>query len=149
MPPSMPGGKRRWPLGLTFAGASLAAFVGLTAWLKRLPALRGSAWTLKDLLVRVGAVVAGVVFVLSIVFLAIPVILDRLEGGALPSFIAARHVRAKKSGFLTLVSVLSIFAVAVGWFSLSSAISVMGGFSAEMKRKILGNNAHIVIDTTS
>ena len=98
---------------------------------------------------RVGAVVAAVAFVLSIVFLAIPVILDRLEGGALPSFIAARHVRAKKSGFLTLVSVLSIFAVALGSFSLSSAISVMGGFSADLKRKILGNNAHIVIDTTS
>ncbi|MGH7297077.1 MAG: FtsX-like permease family protein, partial [Polyangiaceae bacterium] len=29
------------------------------------------------------------------------------------------------------------------------AISVMGGFSADLKRKILGNNAHIVVDTTS
>jgi lipoprotein-releasing system permease protein len=39
--------------------------------------------------------------------------------------------------------------VALGSFSLSSAISVMGGFSADLKRKILGNNAHIVIDQTS
>jgi lipoprotein-releasing system permease protein len=39
--------------------------------------------------------------------------------------------------------------VALGSFSLSGAISVMGGFSADLKRKILGNNAHIVVDTTT
>jgi lipoprotein-releasing system permease protein len=39
--------------------------------------------------------------------------------------------------------------VALGSFSLSGAISVMGGFSADLKRKILGNNAHIVIDSPS
>jgi lipoprotein-releasing system permease protein len=138
-----------FPVASTLAGLSLLAFGVLTAWLKRLPALRGSAWSLKDLLVRVGAVVAAVAFVLCVISMAIPVILDRLEAGAFPRFVAARHVRAKKSGFLTLVSVLSIFAVALGSFSLSSAISVMGGFSADLKRKILGNNAHIVIDTTS
>src|SRR5260370_41515591 len=32
---------------------------------------------------------------------------------------------------------------------LSSVGSVMGGFSQALKRKILGNNAHMVIDTTS
>jgi lipoprotein-releasing system permease protein len=50
---------------------------------------------------------------------------------------------------LTLISGLSIFAVALGSFSLSGAISVMGGFSADLKRKILGNTAHIVVDTTA
>src|SRR6202000_741274 len=74
---------------------------------------------------------------------------DGLERRSFSTYIAARHVRAKKSGFLTLISGLSIFAVALGSFSLSGAISVMGGFSADLKRKILGNNAHIVIDTTS
>jgi lipoprotein-releasing system permease protein len=33
--------------------------------------------------------------------------------------------------------------------SLSSVVSVMGGFSQDLKRKILGNNAHIVIDMTA
>src|SRR5579863_6765333 len=110
----MSGARSRLPIALSLAGVSLATFVGLTAWLKRLPALRGSAWTLKDLLVRVGAVAAGVAFVLCVIFLSIPLILDRLEASAFPRFVAARHVRAKKSGFLTLVSVLSIFAVALG-----------------------------------
>ncbi len=79
----------------------------------------------------------------------LPWVLDRLEGRSFSTYIAARHVRAKKSGFLTLISGLSIFAVALGSFSLSGAISVMGGFSADLKRKILGNNAHIVIDQAS
>ncbi len=124
-------------------------FVGFTLWTAHLPVLRGSAWTLRDALVRTGAVVTGVLFVVGTVVALLPWALDRLEGGSFTSYVAARHVRAKKSGFLTLISGLSIFAVALASFSLSGAISVMGGFSADLKRKILGNNAHIVIDTTS
>lgn len=124
-------------------------FVGFTLWTARLPVLRGSAWTVRDALVRAGAVVTGVLFVVGTVVALLPWALDRLEGGSFTSYVAARHVRAKKSGFLTLISGLSIFAVALASFSLSGAISVMGGFSADLKRKILGNNAHIVIDTAS
>jgi lipoprotein-releasing system permease protein len=136
------------PLAVLIA-ASAAGFVSLTAWTRRLPTLRGSAFSLKDLLVRGGAIVVGVVLIVSVVGALVPVVLNRLEAGSFSSFVAARHVRAKKSGFLTLISALSIFAVALGSFSLSGAISVMGGFSADLKRKILGNNAHIVIDMTS
>ncbi|MGH7298358.1 MAG: ABC transporter permease, partial [Polyangiaceae bacterium] len=124
-------------------------FIGVTWWTAHLPVLRGSAWTLRDMLVRSGAIVTGVLFLVGTVVALMPWWLDRLEGGSFSSYIAARHVRAKKSGFLTLISGLSIFAVALGSFSLSGAISVMGGFSADLKRKILGNNAHIVIDTAS
>jgi lipoprotein-releasing system permease protein len=124
-------------------------FVGFTFWTAHLPVLRGSAWTVRDALVRSGAVVTGVLFVVGTVVALLPWALDRLEGGSFTAYVAARHVRAKKSGFLTLISGLSIFAVALASFSLSGAISVMGGFSADLKRKILGNNAHIVIDTTS
>jgi len=127
-----------------------ALFVGLTYWTIRLPILRGSAWTVRDAAVRAGAIVAGVIFLVGTTVALVPWGLDRLErSGSFSSYIAARHVRAKKSGFLTLVSGLSIFAVALGSFSLSGAISVMGGFSADLKRKILGNNAHIVIDTAA
>src|SRR5580693_7415201 len=140
--------RRVRPLAVLTA-ASLAGFVALTVWTHRLPKLRGSAWSLKDVLVRGGAIMVGVVLIVCLVGAIIPLVLDRLEAGRFSSFVAARHVRAKKSGFLTLISALSIFAVALGSFSLSGAISVMGGFSADLKRKILGNNAHIVIDTAS
>ena len=126
-----------------------ALFAGFTFWTTRLPALHGSAWSLRDLIVRPVAIATGAIFLVGFVVALLPLALDRLENGPFPSFLAARHVRAKKSGFLTLISGLSIFAVALASFSLSSAISVMGGFSSDLKRKILGNNAHIVIDTTS
>jgi lipoprotein-releasing system permease protein len=145
----MAKGERGVRVSVVLAALSFVALVALTAWTRVLPTLHGAAFSLKGTLVRAGAIVAGVVFIVSAVVVLIPWGLDRLEGSVFPSFVAARHVRAKKSGFLTLVSVLSIFAVALGSFSLSSAISVMGGFSADLKRKILGNNAHIVIDMTS
>ena len=126
-----------------------ALFVAFTLWTARLPVLRGSAWTVRDALVRSAAILTGIVFVVGTVVALLPWALDRLESGPFSAYVAARHVRAKKSGFLTLISGLSIFAVALASFSLSGAISVMGGFSADLKRKILGNNAHIVIDTTS
>lgn len=136
--------------GLESAGGVLGAvFLGLAYWTQRLPNLRGAAWTLKDMLVRAGTILAGVLFLVGTVVALLPWALDVLERRSFSSYIAARHVRAKKSGFLTLISGLSIFAVALGSFSLSGAISVMGGFSSDLKRKILGNNAHIVVDTAS
>ncbi len=124
-------------------------FVVFTVLTLRLPELRGSAWTLRDMLVRATAILTGILFVVGTVVVLLPWGLDRLEQSSFTSYVAARHVRAKKSGFLTLISGLSIFAVFLASFSLSGAISVMGGFSADLKRKILGNNAHIVIDTVS
>jgi lipoprotein-releasing system permease protein len=133
----------------TVCAALGGVFLGLALWTERLPKLRGSAWTLRDMVVRAGAIVAGVLFLVGAVVSLLPWLLDILEKRSFSSYVAARHVRAKKSGFLTLISGLSIFAVALGSFSLSGAISVMGGFSSDLKRKILGNNAHIVIDTAS
>jgi lipoprotein-releasing system permease protein len=126
-----------------------ATFVVFTAWTARLPVLRGALWTLRDMLVRSGSILTGVLFLVGTVAALVPWALDRFERGPFSAYVAARHVRAKKSGFLTLISALSIFAVALGSFCLSGAISVMGGFSADLKRKILGNNAHIVVDTTT
>jgi lipoprotein-releasing system permease protein len=126
-----------------------AAFAGLTYWTHRLPVLRGSMWTLKDTLIRAGAVATGVLFVLWVLARSLPVLLDRLEKGTFQEFVAARHVRSQKSGFLTVISVLSIAGVAVSSCAQSSVVSVLGGFSHDLRRKILGNNAHIVVDTES
>jgi lipoprotein-releasing system permease protein len=131
-------------------GAALGvAFVLLTRWTAHLPVLRGASGTVRDALVRSASILTGVLFLLATVAALVPWALDQLERGPFSAYVAARHVRSRKSGFLTLISVLSIFAVALGSFCLSGAISVMGGFSADLKRKILGNNAHIIVDTTS
>jgi lipoprotein-releasing system permease protein len=122
------------------------AFAGLTYWTFRLPVLRGAHWSLKDTAIRAGAILSGVFFVLILLAAFLPWLLDRLEGRTFASFVSARHVRSQKSGFLTVISVLSICGVGVSSCALSSVVSVMGGFSQDLKRKILGNNAHIVID---
>jgi len=131
-------------------GAALGAvFATLTYWVTRLPVLRGSAWSLKDTLIRAAAILTAVVFIIIALSAALPWLLDRLERRGFSSFVGARHIRAQKSGFLTVISVLSICGVAVSSCALSSVISVMGGFGQDLKRKILDNSAHVVIDQTS
>ncbi len=125
------------------------AFGGLTYWTLRLPVLRGSMWNLKDTLIRAGAVATGILFVLWVLGRLLPILLNALEKRTFESFVAARHVRSQKSGFLTVISVLSICGVAVSACAQSSVVSVLGGFSHDLRRKILGNNAHIVVDTES
>ncbi|HEY8073610.1 MAG TPA: hypothetical protein VIF62_05865, partial [Labilithrix sp.] len=127
-------------LRLTF-GILAVLFVGLIVWVENLPTLRGSAWSIKDTAIRASAILTGVAGVVLVLALLLPFVLDRLEGRRFTSFVAARHVRAQKSGFLTIISVLSICGVAMSSCSLSAVVSVMGGFSQDLKRKILGNNA--------
>jgi lipoprotein-releasing system permease protein len=140
--------KRRRVLPLV-AGVAGVLFVFLTAWSLKLPVLHGSQWSLKDTIVKAGAIVSGVLFILFLLALALPWLLDRLEGRTFSSFVGARHVRSQKSGFLTVISVLSICGVSLSSCALSSVVSVMGGFSQDLKRKILGNHAHITIDMES
>ena len=73
-------------------------------------------------------------------------LLSAFERIGFRSMVAARHLRAKKTGFLAASSTLSVLAVAVSSCMLISVLSVMGGFRADLKKKILGNHAHIVID---
>ena len=89
-------------VGLTVA--SLAGFIALTQWTRKLPTLRGSAGSLKDVLVRGGAILVGVVFVVCLVGSIIPLVLDRLEAGRFSSFVAARHeLRSSPSRSLSAI----------------------------------------------
>lgn len=126
--------------------AFLVATVGFSAWSLRLPEPVGTYFVLWHQVVRVCAAISATLFVISAMVLAVPVILNRIEGGSAIGFIAARHVRASKSGFLTVISILSILGVFLSSFALCVVISIMGGFGADLKRKILGNHAHISVD---
>ena len=137
---------RFWALGLaTGFGVTHA----ILAWLaSRLPTPHGSIFKWKHEIIRYGAALTAVWFVILLMIAIMPWIFDRAEGRSFRSFVAVRHVRASKSGFLTVISVLSILGVAVSSCALCGVTSVMGGFGADLKRKILGNNAHITIDTS-
>jgi lipoprotein-releasing system permease protein len=138
------GGRRGLLWGLT--GLCLVGLVVFGAWATRLPVARGSYFVLWHQLVRVGAALCGTGFIIGFMVLVMPRVLDRIEGRGFVAFVAARHVRASKSGFLTVISVLSIAGVMVSSFALCIVVSIMGGFGADLKRKILGNNAHMKIE---
>ena len=140
-----------WPAWTRAIPWSVSAMLGMTfvalTWrAQTLPVMRGSRYVLEHELVRFGALTSGVIFLLGVLAAVLPWILDALEARQFVSFVSARHVRATKSGFLTVISVLSICGVAVSSCALCSVVSIMGGFGADLKRKILGNNAHITVD---
>ena len=76
----------------------------------------------------------------------LPPVLDVIERFGFQTLVAARMLRARKSGFLTAIGFLSILAVSFSSCTLTTTLSVMGGFREDLQRKILGNNAHVVID---
>jgi len=131
----------RWITAVSFV-----LVAGLGVWVKRLPEPRGSSFILWHQIVRVGAALSGTAFVVCFMVLAVPWLMDRFEGRGFVAFVAARHVRAQKSGFLTVISLLSISGVGVSSFALCAVVSIMGGFGADLKHKILGNNAHVKIE---
>ncbi len=140
----LPGVFRAAPSAV-FAVLGLA-FVWLTYSAMHLPVSHGSRYVLRHEIVRFSALATGVVFLLGVLSAALPSLLDWFERGGLTAFVGARHVRATKSGFLTVISVLSISGVAVSSCALCSVVSIMGGFGQDLQRKIQGNNAHIVVD---
>lgn len=63
------------------------------------------------------------------------------------TFIAAKHLtRRRKTGFVSLISVISITGVAVGVMALIVVLAVMSGFDRELKAKIVGVQPHLRID---
>jgi lipoprotein-releasing system permease protein len=134
----------------SWAGVAFGvAFIVLSLSAARLPEQRGFVFKLEQEIVRFAALGVGVLFLLVVLSTALPLMLDALERRSFTSFVGARHVRATKSGFLTVISFLSMAGVGVSSCALCSVTSIMGGFGADLKRKILGNNAHIVVDVAN
>jgi lipoprotein-releasing system permease protein len=130
----------------TTTGTTALLVATLSWWAHRLPQSKTGVFILWHQLVRAGAVVCGVTCLFGLMGLLLPKVLDYIERRGFVSFVAARHVRANKSGFLTIISVLSISGVALSCMTLCLVTSIMGGFGADLKRKILGNNAHVRIE---
>lgn len=64
----------------------------------------------------------------------------------LPLWIAARYLRSRpRSGFVTLLTGISIAGVAVGVTALLTVLAVMNGFENEIQKRIAGTDAHVVL----
>jgi lipoprotein-releasing system permease protein len=61
-------------------------------------------------------------------------------------FIGLRYLKAKrKSAFVSIITLISTAGVALGVMALIIVLAVMTGFEEDLKDKILGTNAHIVV----
>lgn len=64
------------------------------------------------------------------------------------TYVALRYLTSKhKEKFISIISLISILGVAVGVAALIVVIAVMSGFDNDMKEKIIGTNAHIVMES--
>ena len=130
----------------TITGTTALCLASLCYWAYRLPQSKTGVFILWHQIVRGSAVMSAVLCLFGIMGLLLPKVLDAIERRGFVSFVAARHVRANKSGFLTIISLLSISGVALSCATLCLVTSIMGGFGADLKRKILGNTAHVRIE---
>ena len=55
----------------------------------------------------------------------------------------------RKDGFLNIISIFSFIGISLGVAVLIIVMSVMNGFRTELANKILGFNAHIVVEPYS
>ncbi|HTL46753.1 MAG TPA: FtsX-like permease family protein [Verrucomicrobiae bacterium] len=63
------------------------------------------------------------------------------------TFIAARHLKNRhKSGFISLITFISIAGVGVGVMALIVVLAVMSGFDRELKNKIVNVQPHLRIE---
>lgn len=63
-------------------------------------------------------------------------------------FIARRYLKAKKEGFISLISGFSLIGIALGVATLIVVMSVMNGFREELFSRILGLNGHISVHSS-
>ncbi len=60
-------------------------------------------------------------------------------------WIAGRYLRTRQTGFISLLTGISIGGVAVGVTALLIVLAVMNGFESEVQTRIAGTDAHVVL----
>jgi lipoprotein-releasing system permease protein len=66
----------------------------------------------------------------------------------LPLFIGLRYTRAKRRNhFISFISFSSLLGIALGVTALITVISVMNGFEKELRVRMLGMSAHVVVNS--
>lgn len=65
-------------------------------------------------------------------------------------FVAFRYLKSKrKEVFISIITIISVISVAVSVMVLDVVLSVMTGFEAELRDKLLGASAHIIVRSAS
>ena len=62
--------------------------------------------------------------------------------------IAARYLRARREGFISVIAWLSLIGIALGVATLIIVMSVMNGFRADLIERILGISGHLIVQSS-
>lgn len=62
------------------------------------------------------------------------------------TWISYRYLMAKKDRFLSMINLVAIAGIAIGVMALIIVIGVMTGFDRDLRDKIIGTNAHIMVE---
>ena len=79
-----------------------------------------------------------------VAFDALPPVVDGSSWGA-AWWLALRHLRSGNERFLGVVSAISVVGTLVGVALFIAVLAVMTGFEVDLREKILGANAHVVV----
>ncbi|RDV38506.1 ABC transporter permease [Bradymonadaceae bacterium TMQ3] len=60
-------------------------------------------------------------------------------------FIAWRHLRSKRTSFLSTITIIAILGVFLGVTALTSVVAVTGGFEEAFRERVLGVNSHLLV----
>lgn len=66
-----------------------------------------------------------------------------------PIWMAFRYLNAKKDKFLSVINFIAVAGIAIGVAALIIVIGVMSGFDHDMREKIVGANAHVLVERES
>ncbi len=62
------------------------------------------------------------------------------------TLVALRHLRSKKrSAFLSIITIIAVMGIIIGVATMCVVLSVMSGFENDLKSRILGANAHLIV----
>ncbi len=70
---------------------------------------------------------------------------SRRERMSYERFIAIRHLRSRRQGFVSTITVIAIVGVFLGVASLTSVLAVTGGFQEAFQERVLGVNSHMIV----
>src|SRR3954469_12667445 len=66
------------------------------------------------------------------------------------TWVGFRYLKSKKnSRFLSFITLLSIFGVGLGVTAMIVVLSVMDGFEAELKKRMMSSDLHVLVQPTS
>lgn len=60
-------------------------------------------------------------------------------------FIALRHLKSRKSSFVSTITVIAVLGVFLGVMALTSVVAVTGGFQQAFQDRVLGINSHLLV----